>query len=101
MTGLIFWKAESKQAINSYDDSECNSRMLGEGSYRKSIFLFIQECILSVLSAENLFQYKHKGNRKSIFLRIQECILSVLSAENLFQYKHLHENLNWTAVREM
>ena len=33
MTRLIFWKAENRQAIDSYDDSECNSRMLGEGSY--------------------------------------------------------------------
>ena len=30
----IFWKAESRQAIDSYDDLECNSRMPGEGSYR-------------------------------------------------------------------
>ena len=30
----IFWKAENIQAIDSYDDSECNSRMPGEGSYR-------------------------------------------------------------------
>ena len=28
----IFWKAENRQAIDSYDDSECNSRMPGEGS---------------------------------------------------------------------
>ena len=35
MTRLIFWKAENRQAIDSYDDdSECNSRMLGEGSYQ-------------------------------------------------------------------
>ena len=33
MTRLIFWKAENRQAIDSYDDSECNSRMLGKGSY--------------------------------------------------------------------
>ena len=33
MTRLIFWKAGNRQAIDSYDDSECNSRILGEGSY--------------------------------------------------------------------
>ena len=38
MTRLIFWKAENRQAIDSYGDSECiNSRMLGEGSYRFSL----------------------------------------------------------------
>ena len=35
-TKSIFWKAENRQAIDSYDDSECNSGMLGEGSYRFS-----------------------------------------------------------------
>ena len=36
-TRSIFWKAENRQAIDGYDDSECNSRMLGEGSYRFSL----------------------------------------------------------------
>ena len=35
-TRLTFWKVENRQAIDSYDDSECNSRMLEEGSYRFS-----------------------------------------------------------------
>ena len=30
----IFWNAENRQATDDYDDSECNSRMLREGSYR-------------------------------------------------------------------
>ena len=30
----MFWKVEDRQAIDSYDDSEYNSRMPGEGSYR-------------------------------------------------------------------
>ena len=34
---INFWKAENRQAIDSYDDSECNSRMLEEGSYRFSL----------------------------------------------------------------
>ena len=63
----IFWKAENRQAIDSYDDSKCNSRMPGERSYR--------------------------------FYWIQDSLLSVPSAENLFQYEHFHENLKWTAVR--
>ena len=63
----IFWKAKNRQAIDSYDDSECNSIMPREGSYR--------------------------------FYWIQDNLLSVPSAENLFQYKHFHENLKWTAVR--
>ena len=29
---------------------------------------------------------------------IQESIISVLSAGNLFQYEHFHENLKWTAL---
>ena len=33
------------------------------------------------------------------FIWIQDSLLSVLSAENLFQYEHFHENLEWTAVR--
>ena len=33
MTKLIFWKAENRQAIESYDDSEGYSRMQGEGPY--------------------------------------------------------------------
>ena len=32
------------------------------------------------------------------FLWIQESILSALSAENLFQYEHFHEHLKWKAV---
>ena len=33
-TRSIFWKA---QAIDGYDDSECNRRVKGEGSYRFSL----------------------------------------------------------------
>ena len=29
----IFWNAGNRQAIDGYDDSECNSRILREGSY--------------------------------------------------------------------
>ena len=29
-TRSTFWKAENRQAIDGYDDSECNSRILGE-----------------------------------------------------------------------
>ena len=36
-TKSIFWKAENRQTIEGYGDSECNSRMLGEGSYRFSL----------------------------------------------------------------
>ena len=32
------------------------------------------------------------------FIWIQDSLLSVPSAENLFQYEHFHENLKWTAV---
>ena len=34
-----------------------------------------------------------------VFIWIQDSVLSVPSAENLFQYEHFHENLKWTAVR--
>ena len=33
----IFWNAENRQATDGYDDSEFNSRMLREGSYRFSL----------------------------------------------------------------
>ena len=33
------------------------------------------------------------------FIWIHDSILSVPSAENLFEYEHFHENLKWTAVR--
>ena len=33
------------------------------------------------------------------FIWIQDSLLSVASAENLFQYEHFHENLKWTVVR--
>ena len=36
-TRSIFWEAGNKQAIDGYDDSECNSRILGERSYRFSL----------------------------------------------------------------
>ena len=62
----IFWKAENRQAIDSYDDSECNS-----------------EC-------------QEKGHID--FIWIQDSILSVPSAENLFEYEHFHENRKWTAA---
>ena len=32
------------------------------------------------------------------FIWIQDSLLSVPSAENLFQYERFHENLKWTAV---
>ena len=53
-----------------YDDSECNSRMLPEGSYRFS-----------------LDPGKHTLWRK-------------LGGENLFQYEHFYEHLKWTTLRE-
>ena len=33
------------------------------------------------------------------FIWIEDSLLSVPNAENLFQYEHFHENLKWTAVR--
>ena len=33
------------------------------------------------------------------FIWIQDSMLSVPSAENLSEYEHFHENLKWTAVR--
>ena len=35
--GWIFWNAGNRQAIDGHDDSECNSRMLREGSYQFSV----------------------------------------------------------------
>ena len=32
------------------------------------------------------------------FVWIQDSLLSVSSAENLFQYEHFHENLKWAAA---
>ena len=62
----MFWKGENRQAIDSYDNSECNS-----------------EC-------------QEKGHTD--FIWIQDSILSVPSAANLFEYEHFHENLKWTVV---
>ena len=33
------------------------------------------------------------------FIRIQDSLLSVPSAENLFQYEHFHEDVKWTPAR--
>ena len=49
----FFWKAENRQAIDSYDDS------VQQQNAGHIDFLWIQESIFSVLSAENLFQYEH------------------------------------------
>ena len=52
---INFWKAENRQAIDSYDDSECNSRML-EGSYR---FSLDPGKHTQCTKYRNLFQYEH------------------------------------------
>ena len=42
-------------------------------------------------------EWQEKGHID--FIWIQDSLPSVPSAENLFQYEHFHENLEWTALR--
>ena len=51
----FFWKAENRQAIDSYDDSVLDSRMPGEGSYR----FYLDPGQPTQCTKKNLFQYEH------------------------------------------